>query len=107
MWEWAIWGALAVAVAALAGSLTFAAVRALEAWRALKRLRRHVAKALERLSDAGERAAQAAAAAADTTELERSLERLGRSLARLAVLREALDEAQTTLARLLPVPLRK
>jgi len=94
VWDWAIWGALVVGGVAVAGSLGLLAVRALQAWRDFKRVRRHVFRALDDLAAAGERAAEAAAQTTDTTELERSLRRLQRALAQLAVLREAIDEVQ-------------
>ena len=95
MWNWAIWGALILAGVAVLGAVVLLAVRALQAWRDLKRVRRHVFRALDDLTAAGERAAEAAAQATDTTELSRSLRRLQAALAQLAVLREAIDEVQS------------
>jgi len=97
--NWLIYLALILSVFAVAGALAFAAVRALQAWRALKRLRRHLAKELGRLTDLGERTAENAARATDTSELDAVLSRLRASLARFAVLREALDEAIATFGR--------
>jgi len=94
MWDWAIWGALIVGGVAVLGSVGLLAVRALRVWRDFKRVRRHVFRALDDVAAAGERAAEAASQAADTTELERSLRRLQRALAQLAILREAMDEVR-------------
>ncbi len=107
MWDWSIWGALAVGALASVAALSFAAVRALRAWRDFKRLRRHVFRALDRLATEGERTAELAAQATQNEELERSLGRLRRSLARLAVLREALGEARETFGRFAVVMPRK
>ncbi len=101
MWDWAIWGALVAGALAVGGATAFLAVRALEAWRRLKRLRRRVAGGLEALASAGEKTAERAAAAADTTQLERSLGRLRGSLAQLAVLRRALEDVQDAWPRIL------
>jgi uncharacterized membrane protein YcjF (UPF0283 family) len=105
--DWAIWTALIVGALAVLAGLGFLAVRILQGWRTLKRFRRHLGKELERLADTGERTAQAAARATDTAELDRSLGRLRVSLARFAVLREALDEATGAFGRLTAVYPRK
>ena len=94
MWNWAIYGALIVGTAAVFAAIGFVVVRALQGWRALKRLRRHLGKELERLADLGEVTADKVAAASDSAEMQASLGRLRVSLARLAVLRAALDEAR-------------
>ena len=87
-------GALAVLAA-----LAYLGVRILQGWRMFKRFRRHLAKELGPLADAGERTAEAAARATDTTELDQSLGRLRVTLARFALLREALDEATGAFGR--------
>src|SRR5882724_1630983 len=46
--NWPIYAALAVGFLAVAGGLVFLTVRALDAWRAFKRLRRHLGRELER-----------------------------------------------------------
>ena len=99
MWDWAIWAALAVGFLAATGGLVFLAVRALQAFRDFKRVRRHVFKGLDDLAAKGEQTAEKAAALGESEELERSVVRLRRTLAQFAVLRAALDEAQTTLGR--------
>jgi hypothetical protein len=96
MWDWAIWGALAAGFVAVLVAFGFLVVRILRTWRDLKRTRRHVARALDRLAANGERTATLAAGVGESEELERSVARLRRSLAQLAVLSAAIDEAQHT-----------
>ena len=96
MWNWLVYAALIAGVVAILGALALLAVRALQAWRSFKRLRRHLAKELDRLADLGEATADKVARATDTEELDRSLASLRASLAQLAVLREALDEVSDT-----------
>ena len=79
----------------------------LEAWRAFKRLRRHLARELGRLADLGERTGESAARALDTSDLDASLARLRVALARFALLREAIDEATGTFGRFAAVYPRK
>ena len=100
VWNWAIYGALIVGFLAGGGALTLLVVRVLAAWRSLKRLRRGLARELERLGDLGEATADKLATASDTTKLEASLSRLRIALARFAILRSALDEAQDVFRRL-------
>jgi hypothetical protein len=97
MWNWLIYAALGIGALAILGALALLAVRALQAWRSFKRLRRHVARELDRLADLGEATADKVARATDTEELDRSLASLRVSLAQLAVLREALDEVSDTI----------
>ena len=105
--DWVIWTAVIVGALAVLAALGYLAVRLLQGWRTVKRFRRHLGKELERLADAGERTAEAAARATDTTELDQSLGRLRVTLARFAVLREALDEATGAVGRLTAVYPRK
>jgi hypothetical protein len=105
--DWAIWIAVIVGALVVLAALGYLGVRVLQAWRTFKRFRRHLGKELERLADAGERMADAAAQATDTAELDRSLGRLRVTLARFAVLREALDEATGAFGRLTAVYPRK
>jgi hypothetical protein len=100
VWNWAIYGALIVGFLAGAGAAALLVVRALEAWRTFKRLRRGVSRELGRLADLGDATADKLGAAADTAKVEESLSRLRVDLARFAVLRQALDEAQDTFRRL-------
>ncbi len=97
-----IYAALIAGTLAVFVALGFLAVRVLQGWRALKRLRRHLGKELERLADLGEATADKVAAASDTAALDSSVARLRVSLARLAILRAALDEATAPVAAVLP-----
>jgi hypothetical protein len=99
VWNWAVYGALIVGFLAGSAAIALLVVRALQAWRSLKRLRRGIARELVRLADLGEITADKLEAATDTTEVETSVTRLRVDLARLAVLRQAIDEAQDTFTR--------
>ena len=90
---WTFWTALIVGGLAVLAALGFLAVRVLQGWRALKRFRRHLGKALDGLADALERTSQASARATDTARLDRALRSLRIAFARFTILREALDEA--------------
>jgi hypothetical protein len=94
MWDWAIWAALAVAVAAGVAAAGLLAARVRELWRMIKGTRGRVVEELDVLVARGEETAEKASAAGDTAELQESVGRLRVSLAELAVLRDALDEAQ-------------
>jgi hypothetical protein len=100
MWDWAIWGALIVVVVAGIAALVLFALRVRQAWRAARDTPRDVLRRLDEFSRKAEAAAERVAAAGDATaELEGSIERLRISLAQLAVLRAALDEATGTVGR--------
>jgi hypothetical protein len=101
VWNWAIYGALIVGFLAGSAAIAYLAVRALAAWRALKRLRRGVGRELERLADLGEATADKleTVTVTDTAKFESSLSRLRVDLARFAVLRQALDETQDAFKR--------
>ena len=101
MWNWAIYGALLAAALLVAGAFALLIVRVLQGWRDVKRLRRHVFRDLDRLFERVETFAQKATKVADTSRLETSFARLRQSLARLDVLRDALDEA-TAFTALIP-----
>src|SRR5438477_4253129 len=101
MWNWAIYGALLASALLVTGALALLAVRVLQGWRDVKRLRRHVFRDLDRLFARVETFAEKATAAADTSRLETSVARLRESLARLAVLRAAFEEA-TAFTALIP-----
>jgi len=98
MWDWSIWGALIVGGIALAGGTALLVVRILQVWRDAKRVRRRLFRGLDELAAKGEVTTEKIAIAGDAEELQRSLLRLRRSLAQLAVLRQAMDEAQSTFA---------
>ena len=104
MWDWAIWAALIVVGLAGSGALVLLVVRLLEAWRIFRRTRRTVFDGLEGFAARAEAVADKIAAAdVHTAEVQESLGRLRLSLARLAVLRAAIDEADETLGRVIAV----
>jgi hypothetical protein len=107
VWDWVVWGALSAGGLAGLVALVFLAVRVLQAWRDFKRMRRHVFRGLDRVSEAGERTAEKAAGLGETEELQASVGRLRRSLARLAILREAAGEAEAAAGRITAVVPRK
>ena len=99
MWNWAIYGALIVGFLAVSGAAALVLVRGLRGWRALKRLRRGIARELNRLADLGEATADKIAVATDNAKLEESLSRLRVDLARFAILRRAIDEVDEMFQR--------
>src|SRR5205809_7043408 len=100
MWDWGIWGALGVVALAGTAALVLFAVRARLAWRDARDTPRDILSRLDDFSGKAEAVAERVAAASyKTGELEESVERLRVSLARLAVLRAALDEAPGTVGR--------
>jgi hypothetical protein len=99
MWDWAIYAALIVGFLAGSAGIAFVVVRGLQTWRSFKRLRRGIARELVRLADLGEITADKLEAATDTAEVEASVARLRGDLARLSVLRQAIDETQDTFSR--------
>jgi len=107
MWDWAVWSALILAGVAGIGALALLAMRAREAWRAVKDARRDVLARLDDLATAGETTADKVARAGDTRELQESLGRLRVTLARFAVLRAAIREAQDIVERATAVVPRK
>ena len=96
MWDWAIGAALILGAFAGFGALALLAVRVRDAWRSFEEARRTMIRGLEDLAASAEAVAEKAAAADGTVELAETLGRLPVSLARLAVLRAALDEARVT-----------
>jgi hypothetical protein len=100
VWNWTIYGALIVGFLAGVGAVALLLVRALATWRAFKRLRRGIGRELERLADLGEATADRLDTATDTGKLDASLSQLRVDLARFAVLRQALDEAQDAFRRI-------
>jgi hypothetical protein len=97
---WTTWTALIVGGLAVVAALGFLGVRLLQGWRTLKRFRRQLGKELNGLADALERTSQATARATDRARLDEALGRLRVTLARVAILREALDEATGAVGRL-------
>ena len=98
MWDWAVWGALAMAICSGIVGVVLAVVRVREAVRRVKSLRAGAVAALGSIARKAERAATKAEAAGDTRELQESVARLRRSLAQLAILRAALAEVEAKLS---------
>ena len=94
-----MYGASIAAALLVAGALALLAVRVLQGWRDLKRLRRHVFRDLDRLFEKVEAAVEKAAALADTSRVEETLAHLRKTLARFGILRDAWAEAGDTVAR--------
>ena len=105
--DWTIYGALIAGFLALAYASAHLVVRSLQTFRSFKQFVRNLAPSLERLADASERASAAAERAGDVTALDAAMRRLGVSLAELAVLREALDEANEMFGRVAVLVPRK
>ena len=104
---WTIYVGLGVGLVAGLGGIVFLVVRVLEAWRTLKRFRRHLGRELDRLDTLGKKTSESAARAGDQARVAASVSRLRASLAQLAVLRTALDETTGTIGRLTAVYPRK
>ena len=100
MGDWAIWAALIVVVLAGIAALVLFVVRARQAWRdARDTPRKSCAGSMSSRTRPRRLAEKIAATSNSTAELEGSVERLRVSLAQLAVLRAALDEATGTVGR--------
>ena len=99
MWDWAIWGALVLAGTAGTAALALLFVRTREARRRLRTTRLDILHGLDDVEAKASLTAAKLTAAGDTAELQRSLGRLRGSIARLAVLRTALDDAQLIFGR--------
>jgi HAMP domain-containing protein len=104
--NWWIYAALGGSVLAVSAAAIVLAVRVLEAWRSLKRLRRRLAKELDHVNELSARAADGAARAGEQERLGESLGRLRSSLAQLAILRKAFDDATGPLRRVVALYLR-
>ena len=97
MWNWAVWGALAVAICSGIAGIALVAVRGLEALRGVKRARSRLVASLGTFAAKAELAAAKAESAGDTRELQESVARLRGSLAQLAVLRAAIAKVEKQL----------
>jgi predicted nuclease with TOPRIM domain len=108
MWDWAIWAALILVVLAGIAALTLLVLNSLKAWHAIRNTRDTVLGRLDDFTARAEAVADRIAAADQgTAEVHESLGRLRVSLARLAVLRAAIDEVDHSLARFAVVVPRK
>ena len=99
MWDWAIWAALVLGTLAGIAALALLVVRSLEAWRSFQQTWGAVVGGLDEFAAQAEAVADKLAAADGTAELQKSVGRLRVSLARLDVLRAALDEVDGTVGR--------
>ena len=97
MWDWAVWGALVVAICSGIAGVALAATRTLEALRTFGRVRSRATEALRVLAAEAELAAAKAESAGDTRELQETTARLRGSIAQLAILRAALAKADEQL----------
>jgi hypothetical protein len=99
MWDWAIWAALVLATMAGIAAFALLVVRSLEALRTFKQTRGAVVGGLDEFAVRAGAVADKLDAAGNTAELQESVGRLRVSLARLDVLRAALDEVDGTAGR--------
>ena len=98
MWDWAVWGALVVAICSGIGGLALVVARVRDAWRTVNYARSGAVTRLSILAAQAELAAAKAESAADTRELQESIARLRASLAQLAILRAAVAEVEKQFA---------
>jgi len=99
VFEWLIYAALIAAFVAVVASAARLVVRVSHTWRGFKRLRRQLVKELDRLTLAADMLAAKAEKTGDMERLEESLARLRVSLARVQVLRNAMDEVEALVER--------
>ena len=93
MWDWAVWGALVVAICSAIAAIVIVLARMREALRSFKRVQSRAVESLGALEAKAElAAAKAERAGDDTRELQARVARLRGSIAQLAVLRAALAE---------------
>jgi hypothetical protein len=102
--DWTIYGALIAGFVAIAVGVAVLVRRALHAWRSFKQLTRRLGEELEQLAAVAEKTSATAERVGDQSRLDESLRRLRITLARFAVLRNALDEANETFGRFALVP---
>ena len=100
--------ALIIALVLTVAAVTYATLKGLEAFRALKRLGRGMGGELDRIAAATDRIERHLALAAESgTKLEASLTRLRAARARLNVLTAALADVRATVGRITAVVPRK
>jgi uncharacterized protein YhaN len=103
-----LWLSLALAIVETVASATFAALRGLEAFRALKALGASVSGGVAAIEAAAAQIEQHLARAAESgSRLDAELAQLRRSRARLNVLRSALDDVRASVGRVTAVYPRK
>lgn len=105
--DWAIYGALVFGAIATLAAAVYLTVRVLQGWRTLKRFRRHLGRSLQDLADKAEHTGELVEGVSDQRELEETLSSLRVALAKLAVLRAAVDEVTESLTRVAAVYPRK
>jgi hypothetical protein len=103
MANWALYGAVILAVLSAISALAYVITQALLAWRALKRLRRHAFREIDRVVELADAAGTKAEHATDSRRLQSHLARLRVTLARFAVLRQAVDEVTDAVGRVTAV----
>jgi hypothetical protein len=92
VWDWAVWGALLVAICSGIAGAILVATRARDVLRDFKRVNSCATKSLGDLVAKADLAATKAERAGDTQELQESVARLRGSIAQLMILRAALVE---------------
>jgi hypothetical protein len=99
MWDWLIYASLIAGWLAITATIVLFAIRILQAWREVRRLRRHVFRELDLVTVRVEATLERLDRVSDTGELETSVASLRVALARLAVLRAAMDEVSASVNR--------
>ena len=107
MADWAIYAAIGLAALSAISALAYVIAQSLLAWRAFKRLRRHAFREIDRVLTLTEAAAAKSERLAEGTRLQESLARFRVTLARFAILRQAVDEVTDSVGRIAAVYPRK
>ena len=93
MWDWAVWGALIVAICSTIAAIVPLLTRTRDLLRDFKRVNSRAVESLGELAAKAElAAAKAESVGGDTEGLEESVARLRRSIAQLVILTAALDK---------------
>ena len=103
MWDWAVWGALVVAICSGVTAMVLVLRRTRDAVRSVKSVQSRAVASLRALETKAELAAAKAERAGDTRELEESVARLRGSIAQLAILRAALADVGEKFAWIRPL----
>jgi hypothetical protein len=101
--DWVVYGALIAGFLAIAAGIAFVTVRVLQGWRTWKRARRHLARSLATLAETADHTGDIVERISDQGELEAGLASLRVALARLNVLRAAVDEVDDSIRRVTAV----
>ena len=97
MWDWAVWGALAVAICSGIAGVALVVARTLEALRTFGAVRARATRTLGALAVKAELTVAKAESTSDTRELQETVARLRGSLAQIAILRSALAKVDKQL----------